>query len=269
MILVSQSKQDVIKMLRHLAEAAAKYGLKLHFGKTKILTWNHLAHPATSVDIDGQTVAILDESCSERYLGRKLVFNSSQDVEIDNRIACGWAAFTKHRSELCCKLYPLRDRIRLFDAVITPAVLYASSTWALTRKMELKLQVTWRRMLRYIFRIYRRKTEGVQEDWVEYMHRATQRIKQLSDELGMMTWVEMHRREKWRLAGKLVRTTDDRWSRLVLDWQPYSGVGRTQGHPCTRWTDQLENFAGGDWKKHAEDEVSWSIYEDAFVQHCG
>lgn len=113
------------------------------------MTWNYLSQQHVSIDIHGHQVAILDESCSERYLGRKLAFSLLQEVEIADKIASGWAACTKHKSELCCKHYCLRDRIKLFNATVTPAVLYASSTWALTKKMESKPQVTWRRMLRH------------------------------------------------------------------------------------------------------------------------
>ena len=124
-------------------------------------------------------------------------------------------------------------------------------------------------MLRYIFRIFRRKTEGVKEDWVDYMHRATRRIEHLTKELEMTSWVETHRRQKWSLAGKLARITDERWLRVILDWKPNGGVCRSRGHPSTRWTDQLESFAGSEWKGAAADADHWDLLEDAFVEHCG
>ena len=65
-ILVAQSCADVSKMLRHLSETFAKYGLKLHFGKTKLMTWNCLAGQRRRANIGGQTVDILDEQTSER-----------------------------------------------------------------------------------------------------------------------------------------------------------------------------------------------------------
>ena len=46
-----------------------------------------LSRQSASVDIDGNCVAILDESAAERYLGRKLAFNASQETELANRIA--------------------------------------------------------------------------------------------------------------------------------------------------------------------------------------
>ena len=266
-ILVAQSKSDVTKMLQDLATFSAKYGLKLHFGKTKIMTWNALSQTDVSVSVEGQCVTILDEATAERYLGRKLAFRNCQATEIANRIAAGWAAFTKHKSELCCKEYLLRDRLRLFDAVVTPAVLYACSTWALTKTMEKKLQVTRRRMLRFVFRIFRKKVEGESEDWVDYLRRANSRIQKLSTELGAKEWVETQRCYKWRFAGELARQTDSRWSQLVLDWKPHWGQGRSRGHPTTRWSDQIEQFAGGDWMAIAADPDQWELAESGFVTH--
>ena len=106
------------------------------------------------------------------------------------------------------------------------------------------------------------------EHRIEYMHRATRRIEHLTNEFGIQSWVEIHRRQKWRLAGKLARTRDERWSQQILDWRPNDGIGRSRGHPSTRWTDQLESFAGGDWQNEAADEEHWKFLEDGFVEHC-
>ena len=268
-ILVAQSRSDIAKMLHHLQKSAAKFGLKIHFGKTKVMTWNSLAHSRPSVSVGGESVTILDEAASERYLGRKLAFQSCQEVEIANRLAAGWAAFTKHRSELCCKQYRLSDRLKLFEATVSPAVLYGCTTWALTKTLERKLQVTRRRMLRFILRIFRCTVEGVEEEWVPYMHRARRKIERLSFELGVKDWVECHRRRKWQFAGKLARQTDNRWSHLLLDWQPNLGHGRSRGHPCTRWADPLESFVGGAWIDIAADYNRWDFLEEGFVTHDG
>ena len=74
--------------------------------------------------------------------------NALHEVELENRIRAGWAAFHKNKAELCSKFYCLVDRLRLFDAVVTPVVLYACSTWALKKSREKKLHTEWRRMLR-------------------------------------------------------------------------------------------------------------------------
>ena len=156
-ILAAMSRSDIVKMLHDLSARALTYGLKINFAKTKVLTWNSLRGSCEAVFVFDQKVDVLDERTAERYLGRKLCFESSQQTELNNRIASGWAAFHKNKGELCSKFYRLQDRVRLFEATVTPAVLYGSSTWALTKQMEGQLRVARRRMLRYVFRIHRTK----------------------------------------------------------------------------------------------------------------
>ena len=147
-ILAAQSKNDVRKMLTQFADAASHYGLRLHFGKTKIMTWDSLAAGCTSIRVGQNEVSILREDEAEKYLGRKLCFRSLKEVELQNRLSAGWAAFHKHKGELCSKFYRTCDRVKLFEAIVSPTVLYGSAAWAQTRAMEDKLRVTRRKMLR-------------------------------------------------------------------------------------------------------------------------
>eukprot|EP00973_Karenia_brevis_P013362 1814636-Karenia_brevis.AAC.1 len=63
-LLVAQSRSDVRKMLCHLSEEAAKYGLVMHMGKTKVLTTTRDSQPR-SVMIGGSSVEILTDNGSE------------------------------------------------------------------------------------------------------------------------------------------------------------------------------------------------------------
>ena len=182
-----------------------------------------------------------------------------------NRIAAGWAAFHKHKGELCSKFYRLEDRIRLFDAVITPTVLYGSATWALLQSMEKSLRTVRRRMLRYVFRIHRRKREDALEDWVSFVQRSAHTVDNIVSAQGMVDWVTLHRRRKWKSAGAFARKTDGRWSKQVLEWSPSFEQKRSQGRPKLRWADDIEKVAGGDWMEHALVADMWSVYEEAFV----
>ena len=118
-LLVAQSKADISKMLKHFSELAWQYGLKLNFDKTKVLTWNHLSRRSSSITVGERPVEILDEFVAEKYLGRKLSFSNLHRTELENRIASAWAAFHMHKGRLCNKNYHVKDRIRLFDAVVS------------------------------------------------------------------------------------------------------------------------------------------------------
>jgi len=116
-------------------------------------------------------------------------------------------------------------------------------------------------MLRYVFRWHKKKDQ----DWVAYMQESADRVATMSAQLDMIDWVEHYRRRKWRLAGSLARCGDARWSRQILEFKPNCGHGRSAGRPKTRWSDQLEAFAGGDWLALATDADRWEAAEDVFA----
>ena len=61
-------------------------------------------------------------------------FQQQETTEIRNRIRAAWATFHKKRQELTSRTYRLRHRLRLFAAVVSPTMNYASGTWTLTNK---------------------------------------------------------------------------------------------------------------------------------------
>ena len=259
----AQSREDIQKMLRQFAVAAVKYGLKIHQGKTKILTWDVLALGAAPIVVDGIAIKVLGETEAERYLGRKLCFQDSCQVELQNRLDAGWAAFHKHKAELCSKFYRTCDRVRLFDAVVTPVILYGAGAWALTQDMERRLQTTWRRMLRYVFCLHRKGSISELEDWVSYMQRTADAVDSLAVRYNLSTWVAAYRKHKSVFAGRVARHTDHRWSSVVLEWRPDSC--RSQGRPCTRWSDDLDKFAGGSWPELARGSDDWDFLSELFA----
>ena len=84
-VLFAQQKADISKMLQHLADCSKKYGLKINFDKTKVLTSNYLSNGDSEISVGGRAVAILDEMDSEKYLGMKLCLHSVHNTEFENR----------------------------------------------------------------------------------------------------------------------------------------------------------------------------------------
>eukprot|EP00973_Karenia_brevis_P041482 5739999-Karenia_brevis.AAC.1 len=52
---------------------------------------------------------------------------------------------------------------------------------------------------------------------------------------------------------------------MFLRWKPWFPQGRLQGHPHTRWSDDIAKIAGGDWYEKAQNRVLWKRLEHAFV----
>jgi hypothetical protein len=286
-------------MLQELKDAVRKVGLELHPGKTKILL-NQFACEGTrpkNLDAGGSKVEVLAAAASTKYLGRLLNITSPSalhETEISNRIAVAWRKFWANKRELCDKSFKLRHRLRFFDQVITPSLLYASGCWTLTVELKHKLRTCQRQMLRKILNTKRLKFEmdyspssldssstsmaslsttgNIElEGWIDYIIRATRVAEGLSKRFGVRDWVAEHYRLKFRLAGHVARREDGRWSEQVLHFRPRDG-SRQQGHPCKRWSDDLEHFfgaahglQGGQWKSLVTPREQWHALEEVFV----
>ena len=109
-------------MLDDLTKATTAHGL--HSTKTK------LTSSTTSKRGRGNTVAVQDMNIvippleeKIKYLGQLITFKNAVQVEFEHR---AWATFTSDRQELTSPEYPLRDRLKLFDATVKPSILCAS-----------------------------------------------------------------------------------------------------------------------------------------------
>jgi hypothetical protein len=257
----------------------------MHAGKTKILT-NEL-EGSRSLNVSGKSIDILAPEESTMYLGRRFSLHNLHDTEIDNRIQQAWRKFWAHKSELCGKGYRLKDRLRLFNSVVTASVLYSCGTWTMTKERTRKLRTAQRMMLRKIVNTKRKlitDTDGssssstssecsnaeededtILEPWVDWIKRAT-RVAEVQAELaGIPDWATERIRRKYRMAGHFSRRDDGRWATKVLYWIPVGGT-RRRGHPEQRWTDEFDKFfckmfegRPGEWREVAEDRAAWKI----------
>ena len=130
-------------MLADVAKEAAKVGLELHAGKTKILH-NGIGYGAgvTQTACHGMNIEVLDCQKNVMYLGRALRLTDMHDEELRNRVAKAWGKFSAFRNELTDKNIPIKHRMRLFDSVVTPTILYGSGCWAMTTERQHWLRTT-------------------------------------------------------------------------------------------------------------------------------
>ena len=77
------------------------------------------------------------------------------DTELHNRIAKAWAKFGIFKKELKDQAIPIHLRLKLFDAVVTPTILYGSEVWTMTLQLQKKLRATQRKMMSLITHAHR------------------------------------------------------------------------------------------------------------------
>ena len=169
----------------------------------------------------------------------------------------------RYSETLCNKKIPLKDRAKLFEATVTPSVMYGSSTWALTAERERKLTSTRRRMLRWMTQTPRRQDEN----WVDYIKRATHTSEKLFSDFGCKRWGAIHRAQKWKLAGKPAQAFDMRCTGRLLDWAPWFRCSphRNVGGQYKRWDVDITAYAGAGWTKMARDAVAWHALSGEFI----
>eukprot|EP00973_Karenia_brevis_P019315 2647724-Karenia_brevis.AAC.1 len=283
-------------MLEELVTAASKVGLEVHMGKTAILTNSVRAHGGAIKVLDGH-VAIKSDT---DYLGRKLSFHELHDIEIQSRIDKAWKKFFACQSELCGKHVDLRSKLRLFQAVVTPSLLYGSGTWTLSANREKEIRTAQRRMLRWMVGSRRHVVpqeqhhtdhdasysstdeegeeqsndtdeEQILEPWQDWIQRVTHVAEDMLKKCNLDDWVTAQKRKKFRWAGHLARRADKRWSTTLLRFQPLHGY-RDRGHPVKRWADDInrlfmsKGYAKDAWLDIAQDRERWTSFEEEFIQ---
>ena len=81
---------------------------------------------------------------------------------------------------------------------------------------------------------------------------------------GVTDVVERVAKLKWSFAGHVARTTDQRWTKRLVEWRPREDR-RSRGRPPTRWSDDIRRLAG-DWLRKAQDRDGWRNMGEAYVQ---
>lgn len=233
-LLIGRSLPQVKQMLADIAIEGKKIGLELHPEKTKIMH-NNIGYGSLvrNANIAGMDIEVLDGTAETMYLGRALSLTNTHEVELKHRIKKAWAKFGIYRQELTDRAIPLHLRLKLFQSVVPPTILYGCSSWVMTVARETLLRSTEMKMLRAI--MGRRRLES--ETWVEWIQRATHQARQAMEQHHIPDWVGEQRQRRTQWAERVSRTTDERWTQKVLQWHPEGR--RSRGHPRARWTDQL------------------------------
>ena len=235
-LLTARSLPQIKQMLIDVVEASAEVGLTLHPEKTKI-QHNNIGYGSRvkKAVIKGMEVEVLPPEGFTMYLGRALNLTDVHEVELKNRVKKAWAKFSIFTGELTDQKVSLRLRMKLFDAVVTPSILYGSSSWAVTDSRQKLLRTTQTKMVRCILRAPRKVSDlGQLEAWPEWVQRATHQARAKMQAYGIQDWALIQQARKISWHSKVKNMENDRWAKKVLQWEP-KGL-RSQGRPRTRWT---------------------------------
>ena len=122
-----------------------------------------------------------------------------------------------------------------------------------------------------------------EEDWIEYIKRSTKEADEHMEKHNVKCWIEVHRRQKWRMARRIITLPEKRWNRRVFNWHPgldsNTRARRQVGRPKRRWEDDLNEFMkteegqdgerndlknNNSWMKGIEDYKKWKENQEKF-----
>ena len=197
-------------LLHSLERAAAGIGLHVKAHKTEYMCFNQTGDIST---LEGTSLKLVDKFT---FLGSSV---SSTEKDIDTRLTKAWTAIDKlsiiWKSNLTDKM-----KRSFFQAAVVSILLYGSTTWTLTKRLEKKLEGNYTRMLRAILNKSRRQHP--------IRH-------QLYGHLPPITKTIQARRT--RHAGHCWRSRDELISDVLL-WTPTYGRVKA-GRPARTYIQQL------------------------------
>ncbi|KAI5726940.1 hypothetical protein M8J76_011469 [Diaphorina citri] len=233
-ILIGKDMIELKTMIKELEEESKKQGLLINTSKTKILTTTAEA----VIDNDKETIKKEKESI---YLGQLISCDNIIEKEVERRIKIGWSKYWSMKKIFKSMKINEKLKTKALKMCIFPAILYGCQTWALTKKLSKRLDVTQYQMFRSILHIKR-------------MDKISNRS--INEKLKMENLSNEARRLKWRWAGHVMRMSNDRWAKMTTEWIPRSNK-RARGRKKVRWCDEMVKNVGAKWQTVARDRKSW------------
>ena len=198
-------------------------------------------------------------------------------MEFAHRLQVAWNKFRKYKHVLLNKHISLVLRLKLFDAVVSPAMLFGLATLPLTKVCLQKLGVVQRRMLRSIVGWVRIHDD---QNWRDIMVQMNHRMAIANILFPMEDWEDRLFRSKFRLAHRIARSPEA-WPAKSVSWNPLTNwesnfacmPQRKRGRPSARWDDTLtifstEFFRNEKWWHVASEASLWFTSERFYVQFC-
>ena len=173
--------------------------------------------------------------------------------------------FSEHRDTLLNRHVSLGLRLKHFDSVITPTIVFGLMTCPLTSNQLRELEVVRNRMLR----------SSVGHALMQKINKKLDNAQQI---FNVRPWTERLLVGKFCFASKIASAVNS-WASIRSEWYPYHRwkidycvePRRRIGRPAKRWDDRSEFFSQeifhSSWFQ-ADISETWSSHEKALVMWC-
>ena len=141
----------------------------------------------------------------------------------------------------------IQVRLKLFDAAVSPCVLFGLSVLPIYQELMEKIDITRRKMLRRIVGWVRIP----EEDWSITMKRMSERVSRALIQWPSQPWSERIYLMQWNYACRVRYLPCASWVVLSCKWEPHRVVdlslaimpSRPRGRPFLKWDAKLAAFS--------------------------
>ena len=239
--LLSHTQQQMQEKTSDVATTSACIGLSIHKGKSKVLKVN--ATSTTPIMLDEEA---LEEVESFVYLGSTVDIQGGTDADVRTRVGKARMAFQQLRNVWVSRHLSKKLKIRIFNTMVKPVLLYGSETWRTTATNIKNIQSFINKCLRRILGVH----------WPEKISNLNlwQQTRQKPVEQEIL-------QRRWRWIGHTLRKPTSSTTRHALIWNPQGK--RKRGRPRNTWRRDLEadtkelGLTWGRLERLAQDRDAW------------
>ena len=129
---VSQSPEQLIKMMGVIVVVCAAFGLTVSEAKTEIMCLRAKGMSESTATFSVEAAAqVYNQMNGFVYLGGNVNHNANLSIEVDRRIHNAWCSFRKYTLELYDRpSAPLKLKIRMLRAEVLETMMYGCVTWS-------------------------------------------------------------------------------------------------------------------------------------------
>ena len=143
-MLLTERKED---MEREFKKAMSNWGMKIHWGKTKVMRVGKQVEEC-KVCVDGEEI---EQVQNMKYLGAILSADGTCEEEIEHRVGAAARVIGAMRKEVLERRELKKaTKMRVYNAMMIPTMLYGSETWTMMKRYESRLETTEMAYLRRV-----------------------------------------------------------------------------------------------------------------------
>ena len=193
------------KLTEGLVNNGKKIGLRLNVPKTKYMMVGPTLEQQDFIKVDGEEIERVDNFV---YLGSCLCEDGNVEKDVKIRIGKGGATFQKMKNVWRAKKLSLKLKLRIYNAIILPTLLYASETWKVYKSTGKRLDAFHRKCLRSILRI-------------TWRDKVTNEV--VMKRTGAQEVQTIMKVRRMRYLGHVMRMDPQRLTHTVSEWNPIGG----------------------------------------------